>query len=112
MCDVCNNKSGGKYVGVAAVPMAPVSVMWCDNCLKNNAYPRFVVETWLFTEFDPQDPERKEMPEEPLEYPLGDFGTIWLNETYVPIKDAYPQLWREEYERISSEVENERRGIS
>ena len=44
MCDVCNNESGGKDIGVAAVPGAPVSIMWCDECLKRNSAPAFIFD--------------------------------------------------------------------
>lgn len=44
MCDICGNESGGKDVGVAAIPGAPVSIMWCDECLKRDCAPTFVFE--------------------------------------------------------------------
>jgi hypothetical protein len=102
MCDVCGNESGGKDVGVAAVPMAPVSVMWCDNCLRENAVPKFVLETWLFSEFDQYE---LEMPAEPLEFPLGELGDhmkVWMDGKYSTLREVFPQLWQEEYERIQN----------
>lgn len=44
MCDICENESGGKDVGVASIPGAPVSIMWCDECLKRDCAPTFVFE--------------------------------------------------------------------
>src|ERR1043166_5624887 len=114
MCDICNNESGGKDVGVAAVPGAPVSLMWCDSCLEHNATARFVVETWLFSEFDG---ERK-MPEHPSEYkfgnqPLAEWAasqTLWMgtDRGYVTVRELYPELWRDEYRRRLAELGQER----
>lgn len=48
-CDICNNESGGTFVGVAAVPGAPVSVAWCSECLKRDCAPSFVFDhDWLY----------------------------------------------------------------
>jgi hypothetical protein len=43
-CDVCNNESGGAFVGVAAVPGAPMSIAWCSECLSRNSAPAFIFE--------------------------------------------------------------------
>ena len=44
MCDVCNNESGGKEVGVACIPGVPCSISWCDNCLRNDVFPSWVFD--------------------------------------------------------------------
>ena len=44
MCDVCKNESGGKDVGVASIPGVPMSIMWCDECLKRDSAPSFIFE--------------------------------------------------------------------
>ena len=107
-CDVCHGESkGSTYVGVAAVPAAPVSVAWCQNCLQVNAIPRFVAETWLFSEFFegvenesdvviPKKPPRRF----PLAAWAGDFK-IWLGPMieYVPLRDCYKTLWAHEWQR-------------
>jgi len=120
MCDVCNDKSGGKDVGVAAVPAAPVSVLWCDNCLRNNAVPLFVAETWLFSPFDQfaamltvdeeleADSVSVEMPEQPPhEFPLANWAgvmTIWRDgRGYVKLVDLWQELWAIEYKRRQEE---------
>lgn len=43
-CEICNNESGGTDVGVASIPGAPVSIMWCGECLKRDCAPTFVFE--------------------------------------------------------------------
>ena len=103
MCDICKNESGFPDVGVAAVPAAPVSLMWCEGCLRSNATPTFVAETWLFSEFYYDD--APPMPEEPpAEFPLapwaGDFN-LWMGveRGYVPLRDTYKELWADEFER-------------
>jgi hypothetical protein len=104
-CDVCMGQSpDSQYVGVAAVPAAPVSVAWCQNCLRNNAIPLFVVETWLFTEFDDREGAPIPMPDERPDFPMADWAgemTIWRGKqnAYVKIKDAWPELWEEERAR-------------
>jgi hypothetical protein len=49
MCDVCFNESGGLDVGVAAVPGAPMSIMWCNKCLRRDAVvvPDIVADYFL-----------------------------------------------------------------
>ena len=42
-CDICGGESGGRYVGVASVPGAPVSIAWCSECLARDCAP-----TWIF----------------------------------------------------------------
>jgi len=109
-CDVCHSESpNGRYVGVAAVPAAPVSVAWCNNCLANNAVPRFVAETWLFSEFwleqEGSDKRINVMPKKPpKKFPLAEWAghfTIWLGPGpgYVPLEDCYKDLWEHEYAR-------------
>jgi hypothetical protein len=44
MCEVCNGESGGTEVGVAAISGVPCSISWCDNCLKNDAFPSWVFD--------------------------------------------------------------------
>lgn len=99
-CDVCGYQSGGREVGVAAVPGAPVSLMWCDNCLREQAIPRFVVEVWLFQEFWEGTP----MPCEPPEQTLASWALeqkVWMDDGYMTIREALPVLWRNEYENPS-----------
>jgi len=109
-CDVCHGESkDSKYVGVAAVPAAPVSVAWCQNCLRVNAVPRFVAETWLFSEFWEEHPDSdtrvNTMPEKPPKsFPLAEWAgefRIWLGPVpgYAPFKDCYKTLWEHEYQR-------------
>jgi len=104
-CDICNNESpDAQYVGVASVPGAPVSIAWCQNCLQNNTVPSFVVETWLFTEWAFNDGTRTNipMPVERPEFPLADWAgemTLWRNNSYITIKEAWPDLWEEERAR-------------
>jgi hypothetical protein len=43
-CDACKNESGGRDVGVASVPGVPMSITWCDECLKRDCAPSFVFE--------------------------------------------------------------------
>jgi hypothetical protein len=43
-CDVCNGESGGEFVGVAAIPGAPISIAWCRTCLAQNAVPTFIFD--------------------------------------------------------------------
>lgn len=44
-CDVCNGESGGTFVGVASVPGAPVSIAWCEVCLRRqNVVPSWILE--------------------------------------------------------------------
>lgn len=102
MCDVCGDLSGGKDVGVAAVPAAPVSVMWCDNCLRENAVPLFVVETWLFSPFEQYDVE---MPDEPPEKTLAPWALemkIWYDDRYQTITEVLPTLWKIEREKVTN----------
>lgn len=108
MCDVCKDESGEPDVGVAAVPGAPVSLMWCKGCLLANAVPRFVVEVWAFSEFTEWDDDGTEiqlpMPAEPPDFPLAPWAgamTIWMGKErgYLPVKDLWPELWRDELER-------------
>lgn len=103
-CGVCGDESGGAYVGIAAVPGAPVSLGWCRNCLGNNAVPRFVAEAWLFGGFAQADepiPGEAPNPEVFADWVRG--FTIWLDGQYVPFVDAVPRLWEEELrERAAS----------
>jgi hypothetical protein len=105
MCDICNNESpDSKDVGVAAVPAAPVSVMWCQNCLCENAVPMFVAQTWLFSEFEQYN---LTMPDEPPESTLADWAlemTVWLDNRYQKIRDALPELWRIQREMLAKEA--------
>jgi hypothetical protein len=43
-CDVCNGESGGSFVGVASIPGAPMSIAWCDKCIRHEAIPEFVAQ--------------------------------------------------------------------
>jgi hypothetical protein len=43
-CEVCNNESGGIDVGVASIPGVPMSIMWCNECLKRDCAPSFVFD--------------------------------------------------------------------
>lgn len=43
-CEVCKNESGGTDVGVASIPGVPMSIMWCDECLKRDCAPSFIFE--------------------------------------------------------------------
>lgn len=43
-CEICQNESGGTDVGVASIPGVPMSIMWCDECLKRDCAPAFVFE--------------------------------------------------------------------
>jgi|307.fasta_scaffold00350_5 hypothetical protein len=103
MCDICQNKSpDSRDVGVAAVPAAPVSIMWCQNCLQNNAVPLFVVETWLFAEFEQHEIE---MPSDPPTDMIADWVlemTVWRDDKYVKIKDDLPRIWNEEREKLAT----------
>jgi len=50
MCDVCNNESCDKDVGVASIPGVPMSIMWGNKCLNNPlgiVIPSFTVD-YLF----------------------------------------------------------------
>lgn len=40
---MCGGESGGRYVGVAAVSDAPVSIAWCSECLTRDCAP-----AWIF----------------------------------------------------------------
>lgn len=40
ICEVCNKE---KAVGVACVPMVPMSVAYCKSCLKANAHPWWIL---------------------------------------------------------------------
>ena len=44
MCEVCNGESGGQEVGVACIPGVPMSISWCSECLKHDAFPSFVFD--------------------------------------------------------------------
>jgi hypothetical protein len=44
MCEICNGESGGIDIGVASIPGVPMSIMWCDECLKRDCAPSFVFE--------------------------------------------------------------------
>lgn len=44
ICDVCLGESGGTFVGVAAVPGAPVSIAWCSECLQRDTAPSWVFD--------------------------------------------------------------------
>jgi len=44
VCEVCGGQSGGKYVGVAAIPGVPMSITWCDECLHRDTAPAFIFE--------------------------------------------------------------------
>lgn len=56
MCHICNNESGGKDVGVAAIPGVPMSIMWCDECLKRDTAPSFVFDhDWSYVAFGDLD---------------------------------------------------------
>jgi hypothetical protein len=49
MCDCCHDESGGTDVGVASIPGVPMSISWCDSCLKHEAFPSFVFDhDWIF----------------------------------------------------------------
>src|SRR5262245_36252197 len=104
-CDVCRGESEGRFVGVAAVPAAPVSVAWCDNCLNNNAVPRFVAESWLFSGDEDWPDGMTEAP--PEQYPLAGWTrdmTIWLGKErgYVKLPEALKLLWADEYKRVTA----------
>jgi hypothetical protein len=43
-CEVCGGQSGGRHVGVACVPGAPVSIAWCSECIKRDSAPAFIFE--------------------------------------------------------------------
>lgn len=43
-CDLCHGESGGRYVGVACVPGAPVSIAWCSECLSRDCAPAWIFE--------------------------------------------------------------------
>jgi hypothetical protein len=43
-CEVCMGESGGKFVGVASIPGVPMSIAWCDSCLKHDCAPSFVFD--------------------------------------------------------------------
>lgn len=110
-CGVCNDESGEPFVGVAAVPGAPFSVGWCRGCLVHHAVPVYVVESWLFLEFDAKymranGQEPLPMPEEPPECPLPAWAqeqTVWLGGGYQKIGEAFPVLWKRERERQMAE---------
>lgn len=98
-CASCLDESGGEYVGVAAVPGAPLSAGWCRRCLDENAVPRFVAETWLFIEFAANAQPIPDRP--PSEDAFADWVkafTVWIGGRYVPFVEAVPILWAE-YER-------------
>jgi len=40
ICEVCNKNES---IGVAAVPMVPISVAFCKECMDVNAYPWWVL---------------------------------------------------------------------
>lgn len=115
MCDACNNESGGTDVGVAAAVAAPVSLMWCNECLAHNATARFIVETWLFSEFWSIDGEEvPDMPVEPPSYPLAEWTedmTLWMGKDrgYVTVKELYPELWKDAYTGILKERQEDER---
>lgn len=44
VCEVCGGQSGGKHAGVASIPGVPMSIAWCDECLKRNTAPAFIFE--------------------------------------------------------------------
>jgi hypothetical protein len=44
MCEVCHGESGGEEVGVACIPGVPMSISWCSECLKHEAFPSFVFD--------------------------------------------------------------------
>lgn len=46
-CQVCDDQSGGVFVGVASLPGVAMSVGWCRNCLDSNAVPPWVAQHWL-----------------------------------------------------------------
>lgn len=106
-CGVCYDESGEPYVGVAAVPGAPLSIGWCRGCLRNHAVPSYVVESWLFLEFDADymcanGQEPLPMPEEAPPCPLAEWAqeqTVWLDGEYQKIGEAFPELWKRERER-------------
>lgn len=43
-CEVCGGESGGRPVGVAAVPGAPTSIAWCSECLARDCAPRWIFD--------------------------------------------------------------------
>lgn len=125
-CDVCGGESGEPYVGVAAVPGAPVSVAWCRGCLANHAVPRFVADTWLFLEFDPEYMVANGQAPIPLP-DLDDFAelvrasmaewaleqSVWIGGGYKTIRDAIPELWQLEKERrMTDEKQDDKTEIS
>jgi hypothetical protein len=106
-CQVCGDESESEFVGVAAVPGAPLSVGWCKNCLDNHAIPRFVAEHWLLAEFDDPETELWMPPTPPEKFPLADWAgeqTVWMGveRGYVKLQDCYTDLWRDEYESRQS----------
>lgn len=40
ICDVCNKNES---VGVACIPMVPMSVAYCRECLQANSHPMYVL---------------------------------------------------------------------
>lgn len=44
ICEVCGGQSGGRHLGVAAIPGVPMSIAWCDECLHRNTAPAFIFE--------------------------------------------------------------------
>jgi hypothetical protein len=102
ICDVCHGESrDSRYVGVAAVPSAPVSVAWCRNCLYVGAIPRFVAEAWLLGDLVGDGPLR--IPKKPpRKFPLATWAgetMIWLGpvKEYVALKDCWKILWKHVY---------------
>jgi hypothetical protein len=44
ICEVCGGQSGGRHIGVACIPGAPMSIAWCDECLHRDTAPAFIFE--------------------------------------------------------------------
>jgi hypothetical protein len=109
-CDVCGRSED--IVGVGAVPGAAISIVWCRNCLVNDAQPLFAIEV-LFMH-GPQEDGSDHLADKDLttmlayakhRYPdvhpsmmVADWylnQTTWWEGEYVRIGDLVEQIWEE-----------------
>jgi hypothetical protein len=112
-CQVCLRKDQ-EIAGVAAVPGAAVSLLYCIDCLRHHAQPDFTIAvhfivgpTEEYPDGHPIDQEdlpaliaysKKMYPDHPPQEMLAEWfleETIWYDGAYMLVGDFLTRLWNE-----------------
>lgn len=90
-CDVCMNESGGTFVGVASLSSGPMSVAFCNNCLREGAEPAFAME-YLFVFVAGGDLEK-------LRPEVHEGLATWADGRYMTLKEYVQRITPDEVKR-------------